>query len=475
MTEIIPIPRHASTLRDLRYRPFLVLLALGLFVRVALMFLYYPAVMLSFDAPRYARVGPQELFGDFWMPAGYPLLLRLLHGVTRQLWFSIAVQHLLGVTTGVILYLTVSRLGLKLWVACLPAAVVFLSGDHLYLEHQLMADSFFIFLAIAGLGAAVSWMSGKKLGWLAAASALLAMTALTRSVGVICLPTLLLCVALTVKGSLRDRGMTLAVTLLPGAAVFLAYFATFKLARGQYAGLTDMSGWNLYSRVAPFADCREFSPPGGSAVLCETTPASQRQGPYGYVWDANSIARRHFALGPNDKLKAFAQQAVLHQPGDYLEAVGIDLLRYIEPSIAAPRGYSGQPREILSFTWRNHSVERLVVKALSKKYRGTTVHLQGERVLGAYQNLFRIGGLALAAMIAFTLLGMIRSRGQIRFALFLFGLGGLSFYLVPVLTISYDFRYGIPAETLIVVSGLLGIISCRAMPAPPNVSRSRLG
>ena len=152
MTETSSISKSASPLRDLKYRPFLILLTLGLFVRLALMFLYYPAVMLSFDSPRYARVSPQEFFGDFWMPAGYPLLLHLLHGVTRQLWFSIAIQHLLGLATGVILYLTMSRLGLKRWIACLPAAVVFLSGDQLYLEHQLMADSFFIFLAIAALG-----------------------------------------------------------------------------------------------------------------------------------------------------------------------------------------------------------------------------------------------------------------------------------------------------------------------------------
>jgi hypothetical protein len=141
------------------------------------------------------------------------------------------------------------------------------------------------------------------------------------------------------------------------------------------------------------------------------------------------------------------------------------LLRYVEPSIAALRGYSGQPREILSFAWRDLSVERLVVNALSKKYRDTTVHLHGKQILGAYQNLFRVSGLALAVLIAFTLVGMIRSRGQIRFGLFLFGLSGLCLYIVPVLTVSYDFRYGIPAETLIVVSGILGIISSWPIPA----------
>lgn len=461
MIEDLPIAPPIEAPRDLTYPPFLGLLAAGSLVRCALMILYFPAVMLSFDAPRYARVGTRDLFSDFWMPAGYPLLLRLLHDVSRQLWFTIAVQHLLGLATGVILYLTLSRLGVKRWLACLPAAVVFLSGDHLYLEHQLMADSFFLFLGVAGLGAALLWMSHRKLSWLAAASALLATAALTRSVGMVMLPILLICTASVASGSPRERAITLVCALLPGAAIFFFYFAAFKLSHGQYAGLTDMAGWNLYARVAPFADCRDFTPPEGTTVLCETTPAAQRAGPFGYVWDANSIARRHFALRPNDKLNAFARQAVLHQPGDYLSAVGIDLFRYLEPSVAPDRGYSGQPREILSFAWRDLSVEKLVVHALAKKYRGTTVHLEGARFLGAYQNLFRIGGLILAGLLVFTLVGMLRSRGRLRFALLLFGLSGLSLYLVPVLTVSYDFRYGIPAETLIVVSGVLGIVSGR--------------
>ncbi len=116
------ISEPERSLRDLRYSPFLVLLALGLFGRIALMFMYYPAVMLSFDSPRYARVGPQDLFGDFWMPAGYPLLLHMLHGMTRELWFTVAIQHLLGLASGVILYLTMTRLGLQRWIACFPPA-----------------------------------------------------------------------------------------------------------------------------------------------------------------------------------------------------------------------------------------------------------------------------------------------------------------------------------------------------------------
>ena len=179
---------------DRNYRPFYVLLTAGLLVRVALMLMYWPAVMLSFDSPRYARTWPTELFGDFWMPAAYPMFLALLRAVTHQLWFSIAVQHLLGWVVGVILFVTLRRLNVKPWLACWPAAVALLSGDQLYLEHQLMADSLLLFLTVAGLGAAIFGLTaGIDLRWLGTASALLAMAAFVRSVGIILLPILLFC------------------------------------------------------------------------------------------------------------------------------------------------------------------------------------------------------------------------------------------------------------------------------------------
>ena len=101
----------------------------------------------------------------------------------------------------------------------------------------------------------------------------------------------------------------------------------------------------------------------------------------------------------------------------------------------------------------------MVVGALANKYDGTTVHLRGQEALGVYQSLTRVGGFALLAAVMASLLGMIRSRGDLRLAILLFGLSGFGLYLLPVLTLSYDFRYGIPAETLVVVSGLLGALS----------------
>lgn len=449
----------------LNYRPILVLLGLGLLLRVISIIGYFPGIMFWFDSIRYARIEPRDLFGDFWMPAGYPIFLTLLRGVTRQIWFTIAVQHMMGLGAGMMLFLSTRRLGAPDWIASIPAVVVFLSGDHLYFEHLIMADSYLIFLTAAGLSAGAYALTNRaNLLWLCAASVLLALAALARSVGVVLLPILVVCTVGWVRGSARERANAVAAAALPGIMIFALYGMAFVLTNGKYLGFTDMRGWNLYGRVAPFADCQRFSVPQDTAILCEERPVSQRPGPFGYVWDLNSAARRNFELGPTSgrKLEAFAWQVITNQPAEYLRAVLIDLARYIEPSIGGSRAYSGQPRETLSFGWRDVSNENFVIGYLKKKYHGTNLDLRWQGFLDSYQRLFRLGGLVLASLIGLTFAGMICARGKLRLGIFLFGLSGLALYVVPVATVSYDFRYGIPAETFVVVSGLLGAVALRA-------------
>jgi 4-amino-4-deoxy-L-arabinose transferase-like glycosyltransferase len=439
-------------------------LGLGLAVRLIVMVSYFPAVMLSADSPRYARIDGQPMFGDFWMPAGYPLVLRFLRGITDQLWFTIAVQHVIGLSAGVILFLAMRRLGARHWVACLPAAVAFLSGDHIYLEHMIMAEFLITFLATAGLATAVFGLAGGvRPRLLAAASALLGMAALTKSVGIILIPVLMICTLLFANGPRRARLRALSFALFPGLAILGIYFVGCKLAHGKYRGLSDMRGWNLYSRVAPFADCRKFSPPAGTAVLCEQTPTAERPGPFFYVWDSNSIARRHFRLGPKtgEQLGAFAVQVILHQPFDYLRAVVIDLARYIEPATGRHWPYAGQTDGALAFGWHDPSVEQQVVTAMSRGYRGTQPHIYGPGLLNFYQQFFRLSGLILATLLLLTFVGMGRRREPLELGIMLFGLAGLALYILPVATLCYDFRYGVPPSTLIAVSGVLGGVSLR--------------
>jgi hypothetical protein len=452
--------------RNLNYRPLLLLLTTGVLMRVILMVTYFPAILMSYDSPRYARIKPMPMFGDFWMPAGYPMLLRILHAISHQLWFTIAVQHVMGLSVGLMIFLATRRLGVKPWVACLPAAIAFLSGDHLYLEHIVMADWFLIFLTAAGLAAAVRGsVPGLNLWWISTGSALLATAALTRSIGIVLLPVLVACTAAWVRKLTGRRAPAIAAALLPGLGVFGLYLGAFKITHGQYLGLCDMGGWNLYSRIAPFADCRKFDPPEGTKILCEQRAPADRPGPFGYVWDLSSVPRVSFELGPESgrKLGAFARQVILHQPWDYLRAVLTDLAKYVDPSIN-PRPYAGQLPSTLSFGWRDKTAEEQVVRAMSRGYRGTAVHLHGQRILGHYQRIFRVSGQSICILALFTVLGMFKARGALRLGVFLFGLSAFALYLVPVMTVSYDHRYGIPPETFVVVSGVLGAASlmCRS-------------
>lgn len=453
--------QRSAFVKAFRYPPFLAVLGCGVIVRVWVMSAYYPAVMLMFDSPRYARVG-MRMFGDFWMPAGYPLLLQLLRTISRQLWVTIMIQHFMGISIGMLLFAAMQRLRLPKPVACVVAAIPLLSGDQLYLEHTIMADHVLLVFAVAGLSAGIyGLVPTTKAPWICLSSIFLALAGLTRSVGIFLLPVLALCVLLSAGATWRSRGKAMAAAILPATAVLAVYVGAFYLVRGKYLGFTDMAGWNLYSRVAPFADCTKFNPPAGTAILCDQRAVAQRPGPFGYVWDVTSTPRKAFTLGPETggPLGAFAKRAIMSQPRDYLSCVGIDFVRYLDPGIYAHRPYSGQSPELLSFGWRNLAAEKIVVEAMSKRYQGTRPRIYGEEILAFYQRLFRPGGLLICGFVVFSVVGAMTSRGAVCLGISLFGLSAFVLDLVPVLTISYDYRYGLPSQVLIAVSGVLGMFA----------------
>ena len=69
------------------------------------------------------------------------------------------------------------------------------------------------------------------------------------------------------QGSWRRRG-SIAAAAGVGAALILAWFVIAQHEKTGYTGLTPRAGsWNLYARVAPFADCTKFTPPKGTQML----------------------------------------------------------------------------------------------------------------------------------------------------------------------------------------------------------------
>src|SRR5947209_10211546 len=76
----------------------------GLLLRVLVMALY-PDVVLTYyggDATRYLRLpftGYHGLFSDPNIPAGYPAFLDAARWVSRNIVFTIGLQHLMGLAT----------------------------------------------------------------------------------------------------------------------------------------------------------------------------------------------------------------------------------------------------------------------------------------------------------------------------------------------------------------------------------------
>ncbi len=138
-------------------------------------------------------------------PSGYPLYLWLLSPAHSYLLVT-ASQHLMGLLVAVMIYaLARHRFGVPAWAAVLATLPVLYDGFEIQLEHLVMADTLFLFLAMAAVTIAL-W--SPRPSWRA------------------CLAAGLL---LGVSSTVRPTG-------LPLLAVFVVYLLIRELARLAGAG-----------------------------------------------------------------------------------------------------------------------------------------------------------------------------------------------------------------------------------------------
>ena len=444
----------------------LVAIAVGLRVVVALA--YRPAVLTVGDTGAYVTAAAGELFSDPVHTAGYPMFLRAVHALSASIDLTVAVQHLLGITSGLVLYATVRRIGAPLWVALLAAITILLSLDQIVLEHTLMAETLFTFgLCVVVYVAVRSLEPARPLvgpvtsrhAWLAAAGLALALDSWVRAVGAPLIPFLCLWIAVAIPGAAWTRLARGALTGGVAAVVVLAYMGLNEGASGHFV-LTYAPGWALYSRTAPFAQCSSFEPPKGTEGLCEQTPTGQRPGPEFYGYDPASPARHvfHHPARGDHKLLAFGRTVILHQPLDYALNVSRDVARYYAPSLGPERPFWGSGHEVLDIRVRAPEVEQQVQTVVDGYYDSRLLEVGGAADrLGQLQSLLRAPPLLL--LIA-TLLGGVAAwlaSGRRRAEVCLLLGAGLLLLVVPSATATYNARYAIPAAPLLAAAGAIGV------------------
>jgi len=443
------------------------LLVAGALLRLLFTFAWRPAFMGWPDAASYMDVSQGELFSSTLRPAGYPLLLKGLYALAPSLGLVVALQHLLGLVSAALLYSAVARSGAPRLLGLVPAAILALGGDFMFLEHAPISEASFIFLVSAALYAAVRALEGGRLRWAALCGLALALAASVRVVALALLVVVGLWTLLASGEELRQRLRLLAMGAAGVAAVLVPYYVAEQAAVGD-TGLSRNGVWNVYGRVAPFADCSKFTPPPGTERLCEMTSRPRRPLTYQYTFNwYYSPAVRYFgnphSATPEQTgyVAAFARAVIVGQPLSYAEEVGAGLLRYVAPE--SFKGYGGGPGydELVGQQILFNRLFRRQGLGVAREHGytdagGFAVDHGLLEALRAYESVTRIQGALFVLIALLSLAAPLLNTGRARSAALLFALVGWTLCVVPVATVEFSVRTGLPGFGALGAAAALG-------------------
>jgi len=411
------------------------------------------------DSLSFLLAADQGIYTDPTRTSGYSLFLRLTHAVSDEVFFTVAVQHLLGLGAAALAYLAVRRLGISSAVAVVPAAVLALGGDSLFLEHTLLSDTLFVAAVSVVLYTAVrSLEPGRwQLAWLLAAGLALGGATLVRSAGLMLVPAVGLWLVFALGGRARAR-LALPAVAVAAALAVVACDAALRAANSDHAGFSPTSGRSLYARVAQFADCDRFEPPAGTSVLCEDTPPDSRPGPDYYVAVDDAPPKRLFGLPPggDEELGRFARAAIVAQPLDYARAVASDLVRYVAPHHSS-RPYAGLGPEVLRLGQEPAATPAQVERVIGSYYEPASPKERFPlELFNAYAGIVRGHGVLLPLALLLAVAGLVLGGRRERVAVGLLGGVALALAAFPPAVLAYNPRYIVPALAPLAAAAAVG-------------------
>ncbi len=452
----------------------LVILSAGFVLRVLFLLAWRPAFFGFPDSVSYVGLAMEKLWVDPTREVGYPLFLREMHALfPTHLTWVIALQHVFGLASAVLAFLAVKRAGGPPWLGLLPAAVVALNGAEMFLEHTALTESLFIFLLALGLYLATRAAGARTPVWAALAGLTLGLANTVRVVALPAIFVVLLWLLIASGGSWRRRLLAAACSLACTIAVLLPY-AIIQHEHTGYWGVTTPAGsWNLYSRVAPFADCHKFTPPRGTSVLCEATPPSRRNITVEqYTFDATvSPADKAFGKGAgpfwstqesNKLIAAWTHAVILHQPIEYLETVLEGTIAYVRPTDLVFPSHAEVGADFDTFY--HHILFEPQEQEIARQTRLNDYGANGYKIdqplvnfLLGYETASRPDGVLMAALMLLTFFAPFLPRGRPRQVAWLCFLLAWVSLITPVASHQWDARVAIPPLGPVSAAAALGL------------------
>jgi hypothetical protein len=460
------------------------LLGVGVLLRVWLMLVWSPAFVGYSDSGIYFQGSVQSLWSDPIRTVGYSMFLRTLHWISPHLILVTIVQSLLGLFTAVLLFLAVRRCGGPRWLGLAPAAMIVLGGDQIFIEHAALSDALYIFLVGAMLYCGVRGSQGRA-WWAALAGLCAGLGVWDRTAGLVLIPVVALWLVFYAGRPTRRSLAVGALSLVVSLASVGLYIELREAATGR-SGLTTNSPWNLYGRVAPWADCTKFTPPAGTLELCDQEAPGHRilheagQYIYDYPSPAVKLFGPAFLVSPYPNamglMQKWSEAAILGQPFDYLHAVWLDTLRLFDPN-----RYSyglDSANELIAFLLYGadmHSGKNVFVTSWQVLlYPGDPPAHHGEiGPLKEWERITRVDGVWMAILLALCLAGPWVLVGRARAGMILFALTALALLFFPIFTNGYDYRYTIAAFGPLVAAGALAAwgLAVRLRPVVVRIRR----
>ena len=448
-------------------RVLLVILALGIGLRLIAITSLWPTTNTLDDGYQLYASNP---FEDPLHPAGYGLIVAALGHISQSVALPVLIQHVGGICSALLFFAATRRISGSEWAGLLPAGILLLNPDQIFLEHAVMSESWAVLTIAGGLYAATRAveLAPSRVRWALLAGIVLGLAVTIRTTTLPMIPVVVVALLVCVPSSLRHWRASLPAPLamIAGSAAVLILYASANAAFGPRFGLSSSPGWYLYGRVAHFADCSKFDPPPGTEVLCESQPPSERPGVYSYLILPESPAVRAFGgIGQQDRLVGeWATRALRAQPLDFLSLAWKYVLAYWVPSTRS-EGFGDLLDPQLNFADDRPLVAALVEPSLERFYDDFTVHRfqPGLDFLRAWQHVTRFGATLLFITTVLVLLGLLVGDRRSRIGVLIFGVGGLALLLAPILVGDYGGRYTVPmAGPLMAAAGIALLAAHRA-------------